>query len=79
MIHLCFGEVWCDRFPMAGHLCVVLRERICEMVFAAEPQLWLAVSAWHHSLSEAGYPVEALDMPSFGPKLPVIQGPLQLS
>lgn len=54
VIHLRYGEVWCERFPMAGHLCVVLQEWIYEMLFAVEPQLWLAVAAWHRSLSEAG-------------------------
>lgn len=64
---------------MAGHSCVVLQAWVRETLFAVEPQPWLAVAAWHHSLSEAGYPVEALDMPSFGPKPHMIQGPLQLS
>lgn len=56
---------------MAGHLCVVL--------FAAEPQPWLVVAAWHRGFCGAGNPVGALDTPSFGPKPPMIQGPLQLS
>lgn len=47
---------------MAGHLCVVL--------FAAEPQPWLVVAAWHRGFCGAGNPVGALDTPSFGPKPP---------